>query len=270
MVKKHSLWVKDNKKRKTLQGNYRTITRSIITFFSALFFLSLYGFSQEEKVIQANNNAWFMYFGNHKISKKYQLHTEYQWRRNEWVENWQQSLFRIGVDRILENNALISAGYGWIKSYPYGVQPAKEPSNEHRIWQQLILNNQVGRFYFNHRYRLEERFVKSISAERSSFSSRGRYRLFVTLPLSNNRLVDNTVFLGVYNEVFLGFGKNIGNNILDQNRLYFALGYRFNKEINVQLGYLNHYVVKSNASSHERNHTLQLALTYNIDFTLKD
>lgn len=76
---------------------------------------------------------------------------------------------------------------------------------------------------------------------------------------------DNTLFLSLYEEVFLGFGKGIGRNILDQNRLYGAIGWRFNAKSNVQLGYLNQFVIKSDGLKMERNHNLQLSWTYNFD-----
>ncbi|MEY3426197.1 MAG: hypothetical protein RL679_1555, partial [Bacteroidota bacterium] len=66
---------------------------------------------------------------------------------------------------------------------------------------------------------------------------------------------------------FLGFGKGIGKNILDQNRLYGAIGWRFTKDFQVQLGYLNQFIVKSDGVKMERNHTLQIGATYNMDFT---
>jgi hypothetical protein len=78
---------------------------------------------------------------------------------------------------------------------------------------------------------------------------------------------DGTVFLAAYDEIFLGFGNGIVKNILDQNRLYFALGYRVNANFNLQLGYLNHRVIKSDGLRQENNHTLQTALTYNLDFS---
>jgi hypothetical protein len=77
---------------------------------------------------------------------------------------------------------------------------------------------------------------------------------------------DVTLFLAIYDEVFIGFGKGIGANVLDQNRLFAALGWRFNSDSNIQLGYLNQFVFKADGQRAERNHTLQAALTYNIDF----
>jgi hypothetical protein len=91
----------------------------------------------------------------------------------------------------------------------------------------------------------------------------------VSIPVSRKELVNNTLFLAIYEEVFLGFGKDLGVNILDQNRLYAALGWKFSPKLNIQLGYLNHHVIKSDGLKHERNHTLQLSCTYNFDFRKK-
>ncbi len=172
---------------------------------------------------------------------------------------------------------MLTGGYGWIKSFPYGEQPIKLAFNEHRIWQQLVLQQRVGRFYFHHRYRLEQRLLERVYAEDGThqtdgynFRNRARYRLFVSVPLSSKELKDKVLFAGMYDEVFLGFGKGTGYNVLDQNRLYFSLGWRFNKSCNIQLGYLNHYVIKPDGLNHERNHTLQIALTYNLDLRKKE
>lgn len=219
-------------------------------------------------------NSWWTYSGNHKLTEKIGLHTEYQFRRNNFIDEWQQSLMRVGVDYYLPNKASVTAGYGWIVSYPYGEQPINATFTEHRIWQQFILQEQLGRFYFHHRFRLEQRFLENVASNNGVVSSdgyrfrqRGRYRFLVTVPLTKKTLEDNTLFLAAYDEPFLGFGKGIKTNILDQNRAYIGLGWRFNKNVNVQLGYLNHRVNKSDGLHIENNHTLVVGLTYNIDFT---
>jgi hypothetical protein len=78
------------------------------------------------------------------------------------------------------------------------------------------------------------------------------------------------LFLAVYDEPFLGFGKGIAKNILNQNRFYVALDWRFNPNFNVQMGYLNQYVVKKDGIQAERNHTLQMSISYHLDFRKKD
>jgi hypothetical protein len=225
-----------------------------------------------QKQIVSQNHAWAMYFGNHRLSEKWGIHTEYQWRRHDLFNNWQQSLMRLGVDYYAKN-AQYTLGYGWIKSFEYGEQPIAHSFNEHRIWQQLILKNKVGRVEFNHRYRLEQRFLEQWKLlptdvyEQNGFvfRNRVRYRFMMSVPLSKKEMSDNTLFLAVYDEPFIQFGKGVAKNILDQNRLYFALGWRFSKDFNVQLGYLNQYLVKPDGLKSERNHTLQVGVTYNID-----
>ncbi|MEQ8425644.1 MAG: DUF2490 domain-containing protein, partial [Cyclobacteriaceae bacterium] len=68
------------------------------TTFLLIFFLCMPFISWSQKNIAKQNNGWYMYFGNHKLSDKFSLHTEYQWRRDEIIKNWQQSLSRIGLD----------------------------------------------------------------------------------------------------------------------------------------------------------------------------
>lgn len=75
--------------------------------------------------------------------------------------------------------------------------------------------------------------------------------------------------MNVNNEVFLGFGRGIGKNILDQNRYIAAVGYKVSPNFNFQVGYLNQIIVKSNGIQIERNHTLWTSIVYNIDFTKK-
>lgn len=235
---------------------------SIVTFSSAA--------AQENAPNVVNQfNSWFMYFGNHRLSERWGLHTEYQWRRSEGPQFWQQSLLRVGVDYYTKSKAMVSGGYGWIVSFPYGEQPIGQETTEHRLWQQLILTQTAGRFNFQHRYRLEQRWIENTTDNDGTFkyANRARYRLFAAIPLNKKSMVEKTWFLAFYDEIFLGFGKNLSKkNILDQNRAYAAIGYQFRPGVNTQLGYLYHQVFKADGIRRENNHTLQVALTYNLDF----
>ncbi|MCZ8354763.1 MAG: DUF2490 domain-containing protein [Cyclobacteriaceae bacterium] len=238
-----------------------------------LILISLRGVAQKD--ISYQNHGWIMYFGNHKLTDKISLHTEYQFRRADGFSDWQQSLTRIGIDYKLKDNATLTGGYGYIVTFPYGEQPIADKFHEHRIWQTLTVTQRVGRFYFNHRYRLEQRWLEDRKQNQTTqefeydgytFRQRFRYRFLVTLPLTKPNLDPGCIFASVYDEPFLQFGKNFGLNYLDQNRLYAALGYVVNSNCNLQLGYMNQYIVKSDAKRAESNHTMQVAITYNFDF----
>jgi hypothetical protein len=245
--------------------------RKFLLLFSSLMFVNT---SFAQKQISDQEHAWLMYFGNHRITDRWGFHTEYQWRRADGFQHWQQSLLRLGLDYYAKSGAQFTAGYGWIYSFQYGDQPIAHANNEHRIWEQAIVKSKIGRLDLQHRYRLEQRYIENWIKNSEGvytqngfyFRQRVRYRLMLTIPISRKEMADKTLFFSAYDEFFLGFGKSIAKNVLDQNRLYCALGWRFNAACNIQLGYLNQYVIKKDGIQTERNHTLQAAMTYNLDW----
>lgn len=206
--------------------------------------------SGEEKL-----GSWLMYFGNTKISDKYSLHTEAQLRLYEPVNNFNQLLLRTGLNYHINSYALVTLGYGYIPTETYDKERPDAQSIEHRIWQQFILTNSIGRFHFEHRYRIEQRWINS--EETTRYLDRLRYRLMVNIPLNKAEMLENTVFLSFYDEVFL----NVTDTPFDQNRLYGALGYKFSKAISLQAGYLRHRLGPNNYNR------LQLAFFINSDLT---
>lgn len=253
-------------------SNFKQMKNILVSF---IFFSQFQFFSQ--KNISNQNHSWIIYNGNHKLYEKFGIHTEYQWRREDWYKNWQQSLMRLGLDYYVNSSLSATVGYGWIVTFPYGEQPITHEFQEHRIWEQINLKSKYGRFEIQHRYRLEQRFLENWIASNGGnytkstnlFRQRIRYRFMVQVPLTKKEMTDNTLFLNINDEPFIGFGKGIGKNIVDQNRFIAALGWRFNKEFNIQLGYLNQFVVKPDGVRMERNHTLWLSTTMNFDLTKK-
>ena len=192
--------------------------------------------------------AWYMYFGTNKISEKLSVHTEAQFRYYETLGNFNQLLLRTGLNYHINNDAIATFGYAFIQTDTTFEEFLNEiDSREHRIFQQFILKDKVGEFLFEHRYRLEQRFLDFGS--NTDTQHRARYRLQVTLPLTN------TFFLNFYDEVFL----NLQDEIFGQNRLYGALGIHITENSSIQFGYLkNHF----NTINFDR---LQIGIFYNPD-----
>ena len=212
--------------------------------------------------------------GNHRLTSKWGLHTELQLRRAGIITPVQQHLARVGVDYRLRDNVILTAGYCYVYTGSYGKQPAPLPFNEHRGWQQVMLTHTVNRVRFQHRYRLEkrwlERYNSTLLANEIIYVNRFRYRIQLTIPLNKPDMMPGTFFAVVNDEVWVNFGKQIRFNVFDQNRAYAGFGYQLNNACNVQLGYLNQLVFKSDGVRVENNHTLQASLFYNIDFRKKD
>ena len=176
---------------------------------------------------------WLMYFGTHKISEKYSLHYETQLRNYEIISNFNQLLPRVGLNYHIDESSIVTAGYAFIPTQnEFDKGWGKEMVTENRIWEQFILRNSINRVKIRHRYRLEQRWVKA--GDITTYKNRARYMLSVKLPISKNE--ESPLFISLYDEIFL----NISDNPFDQNRLFAALGYQVNKQMNIQLGYLRH------------------------------
>ncbi len=222
--------------------------------------------SANSRITDSQFNAWYMYFGTFGLSEKFSLHGEIQFRRSGFIEDPQQLLTRVGLNYHVTKSLALTAGYGFIETYPYGKQPVPEKFSEHRIWQQLFLTHSEGRFFFNHRYRQEQRWLENTApnADDMIYLNRTRYRFMVSVPLNSTVLDKGAWFLAFYEEIFIGYGENMGSNQFDQNRLYGALGYKTGVNSDVQFGYLNHKVKKGNGVFYENNHTLQVAFTQRL------
>ena len=227
----------------------------------------------QNRITNTSNNGWYSYLGNHRIAEKFLIHTEYQWRRADIVSTWQQSLKRVGLEYKITDNVLVANGYAYIATWPYGNQPALYTYGEHRLWQQLVVNQKIGRFYINHRYRMEERWLQNKVINKHQeyehayfvYRNRARYRFMLTIPITHKELTNNSLFITVNNEAFVSFGKNVAKNIFDQNRLYGGIGLWVNNKTNVQVGYMYHTNIKPDAIQVENNNNLLVAITHHLN-----
>ncbi len=217
--------------------------------------------AQEQREVARHNHTWLMAFGNHRISDAIGVHTEYQFRRTGLGQDWQQSLLRIGLDWHRDESHFVTAGYGWIRSFPYGEQPISSVFDEHRIWQQLITKSNTGNFKWLHRYRLEQRYMDRTDGA----SWQHRTRCFVQLSWSPPKHPNWSV--SAYEEVFIGLRKaeRPVDNLLQQNRLSSGLNYRFENGTSVQIGWLLQSVWKGDDRA-EQNQTLLIGLRHDLDF----
>lgn len=219
--------------------------------FRQLFFLILIVFSAIFYAQKSDVGAWYMYFGNNKISKRLNFHNEIQYRSFDGIGDLEQLLIRTGIGYDLtENNNNILLGYGFILSQPY-VDGEKIENTEHRIFQQYITKQKFGRINLQYRYRLEERFLEE------DFRMRFRYYLGVNIPLSNKEMSPKTLYISAYNEIFL----HLDNPVFDRNRVYGALGFVINKNMRIEAGYMNQIQENKNRGQ------IQIGFYNNIPFT---
>lgn len=201
--------------------------------------------AQNDRINDFNYINWAQTINTISLNKKWSLHLEYQWRRTDRLKNWQQGLLRIGANYKINDNVTAHLGYGWIETFPYGDYPIANNGTfpEHRIYEQLNLRQPVSKFLFSHRFRIEQRWLRrkipGINGPVNDwfFLHRFRYQFRTQYPFYTKG--DKQFYGAAADEIFIGAGKNLGVNIFDQNRIFLLLGYKLNKKISIEAGYMN-------------------------------
>lgn len=183
--------------------------------------------------------AWYMYFFNTSFKESgWGVQADVQYRSWDLGGDLEQLLLRGGVTYQPKSaNVKFTLGYGDVTSGAYGS--SKSTTRESRIYQEALIPQKLGkRFYLNHRFRYEQRFVQS-----QNFRTRYRYNLFLNVALTKAEMKKNTLYLALYNELFINGQRNIGNGvdvaIFDRNRFYAGLGFMALDNLKVQLGLMN-------------------------------
>ncbi len=199
--------------------------------FTLLFNTQLYA-----QIDQDQLGGWYMYFFDAKFKESsWGVQGDIQWRNWGVADDLEQLLIRSGITYRPKNAEVkLTLGYGNITTGTFGDSEATVKEN--RIYQEALFPVKFGkRLYTNHRFRYEQRFV-----ENQDFRTRYRYNLFLNIPLNKAVIEDKTVYLSIYNELFINGERSIGNGntveIFDRNRRYYALGYQIKQGMKVQLG----------------------------------
>lgn len=215
---------------------------------------------------QTNFTGWLASFNTFKTGKKTSIHTDVQLRSTDEIKQVQTLLIRSGLNVHLNKHITLTAGYAFIHnkriiSNIAGFVP------EHRIWEQLLINHKLKNIAVSHRFRAEQRFIgkavvvnNDIGSDGSLYANRFRYFIRNVLPLKKEPVFKQGVFAALQNEVFLNFGDNsdVNNESFDQNRFYFAAGYRLNAAFDIEAGYMNQYI-NGRGKAFTNNHIIQLA-----------
>jgi hypothetical protein len=70
---------------------------SLFVFFAFLFSYHFCN-AQQKRLNDYNSIGWYNIFTTTKINSKWSVHAEFQCRRDEFIKNGQQNLFRTGIN----------------------------------------------------------------------------------------------------------------------------------------------------------------------------
>jgi hypothetical protein len=182
--------------------------------------------------------AWYMYFYNHRFGDgPWGVQGDFQFRFWEPTGDLEQILLRSGLTYTPEDAGVtFTLGYANITTGEFGESDATV--NENRIYQEALFGQTLGsRFLITHRMRFEQRWN-----EGQDLRTRYRYMLFVNIPLNATELARKTVYIALYNELFINGERSIGGGreveLFDRNRTYTGLGYNIRDNLRTQLGWM--------------------------------
>ena len=218
-----------------------------------------------------NYNLWANYVGDHPLfGGPWGLHLEIQNRREDWGDEWQQLLIRPGINYTLSPTLSVSAGYGYVKTYPYGELPVPHEFDEHRIWEQVVYKMNVLGLEWQHRLRLEQRWIEEQSKiTYNTVNWRGenrvRYMLRTSIPITE----DKKTYIAIWDEVFLSFGGNILKNNFDQHGAFLGIGRKLTPSTRLEVGFMEQTVQRRGGDKWEANHTASIWLLSSWPFGKK-
>lgn len=251
-----------------------------LILISLFLLISNITFAQNTRISTYNSIGWYNCFGTFKLNNKFGIHAEYQFRRNDIITEWQQSLLRFGINYQINPKIQFRVGYAWIETYPYGEIPINSMGKdftEHRLFQAATITDKSSSVDLSHRFMFEQRWIGRYSSasldkeDEFTLLYRLRYMFRIQIPLKGKEIVDKTPYIALYDEIFVGFGKNVNENIFDQNRIGVLMGYKFSPIVKIEAGYLNQIIqlgreINSN-NVFQYNNGIILNLNFNLDLS---
>jgi hypothetical protein len=195
-----------------------------LVFLFTLLINSYIVFSQEKSM-----GNWLVYFGNQKLSSKWNIQSDFQYRIKQIEEQKGQTIIRAGLGyNLSNNNHNVLLGLAYVNTQFDEEIVAKTAVEEKRVYQQYLYKQQIHDYFITHRVRLEERFFAS------EFGLRSRYFISLQKSLNGKSLNKKSIYASFINETFIDLKKSN----FDRNRLYAGLGYAINDFVRVETGYM--------------------------------
>lgn len=240
-------------------------------FLFAVFFtcVSISSFAQRTKEVQNQNHFWWSINSTVKVFKQWSVIGDLHIRRTNYLKNNNFYYTQIGAAYAINKNLSVSfaGGHMWLANRTATTELFV---NENRLVQQIQLNQPLGKVLLSQRFRLEERWIQKVVNNQLTdsyrYTTRYRYQLGLTIPLSKNRYVPT---IALSDELMLQTGKDIVYNNFDQNRLFAGIKQQITPSLAVDFGYMRVFQQRLSGYQYNRNHTIRLFFHWQPDLRKK-
>jgi hypothetical protein len=224
-----------------------------------------------EKETRNTTGAWFGFFSKYQFNDKWAYHGEYHVRLRNGFHDMAQIYLRFGATYKVKQYFDVTAGF----VHPYYWAPHTNDPNidkvvpQYRLWQQGVLATPFNHIIVLHQLRTEQRWARNyVKGSPYDLTHRFRYKLTTYIPLNKPAFEERTLFLSLYEEIFIQAGKSIVFNHFEDNRIYAGLGYNFNEVWQVQAGYMNTFRHDGAPYKYEFRHLLRLSVYHHLHLHL--
>lgn len=241
----------------------------ILFLFLSFSFLN----AQTEKNVDHQKLLWTRYYNLLTINDKWSLHSEFDNRifLNPIEENLYE--FRVQGRYKINKDIEVGAGYAYFSvatqspeiTFDFNVPEYR--GQQDIIWKQEYNN----KFVLSQRFMVEERFFHNANKEGlipgTTFFWRFRYRLQGEYSFWKK---GNQYLKAIINdELMINGGENVVKNTFDQNRIYAGLQYGVNKNIALELGYLNSFQQRASGVDYFNRDIIRFTLYHKINLQKK-
>lgn len=194
--------------------------------------------------------AWYILSSNSKVSEKFSIQAQTQFRFFELTSEIQQFKIRTGVKYRIMEGLSVAAGYAYFRNDFSYLSDMPEAFDEHRIVEDILLDHKIGNVKLDHRARLENRFISQNG--NTDVRHWFRYMAKISYPFLDVWSAD------LYNEIWL----NVGDEpTFAQNWLGFGLSYKFSDLIKSRIGYQR---IHLDGPDFDR---ILIGINFSLDFT---
>ncbi len=242
--------------------------------FAILYFL-LFGYTssaQTEKKVDHQSLLWTRYYNLLNLNNKWSVHTEFDNRI--FINPVKKNLYVFRIQGRYKINPEIEIGGG----FAYFSVATQNPEinydfnvPEYRGQQDILWKKDFNKFALIQRFQVEERFFhntdKVALLPGTTFFWRFRYR--IQGEYSFWKKENHFLKAIVYDELMINGGENVIKNTFDQNRIYAALHYGINKNIALELGYLNSFQQRPSGLDYFNREIIRFTFFHKINLQKK-
>lgn len=237
----------------------------------ALFFQPFFAPAQtpNEKQITHYNQCWTSVNSTMRFSDHWGLMADFHVRTDDFYNNIYFYFFRIGAVNWINGKYPVAYGYAHLWSAPKAGNETW--ADENRIYQQWTSSHNEGIVKVLQRIRTEERWKDVIVDDEKTgeqqFSFRLRYLAAFEIHVFKNKKIPALV---ISDEVMVQFGKEVGLNTFDQNRLFIGLKIPIKSDLSFDIGYMNILQQKPSGYQYDLSNVFRLFFYYSPDFRKKE